>query len=231
MIEQLRIGAHVYSATGRQVGTLSRIVVMGQDLTVTHLVVDPGTHLGELLEPGSLDKPRDRLVPVALAREVNEEGIYLTVDAKGIAALPLFERHQYVDAPVEPGSSRFRVGDLVNYLASVFGLGAAPYQPENEEITFNIDPGSLVIPEDAPVWRNTPHEEIGVVERTLVDTATQHVTGLVVRLRSNNDQLAVAPISVVTSFEDGVAHVELTDEQLDSLAPYTGDAEETGDQD
>lgn len=220
MIEQLRIGAHVYSNDGKQLGTLSRIVIAGTEMTVTHLVVDPGTHLAQLLEPGSLDKSRDRIVPVALAHDVSEEGIHLTCGALEFAKLPLFERHEYVEAPVEPGGSRFRLGELLNYLASTFGLGAAPYRPENEEITFNVDPGALVIPEDAPVWRVTPHEEIGVVERTLADTETQHVTGLVVRRSSIDNQVVVIPVSAVTSFEDGVAHVTLTDEELDSLAPY-----------
>lgn len=223
MIEQLRIGAHVFSSTGKQVGTLSRIVVSGDDLVVTHLVVDPGERLSELLEPGNLDKSRDRTVPIALAREINNAGITLTTDAAAFAALPLFERHQYVDAPIEPGASRFRVGELVNYLASTFGLGAAPYQPENEEITFNVSPGSSVIPENAPIWRNTPHEEIGAVERTLADATTQRVTGLVIRRRSIDDRLVVVPVDAITSFEDGVAHVELTDEELDHLPLYTGD--------
>lgn len=219
MIEQLRIGAHVFSNNGKQLGTLSRIVVAGAEMTVTHLVVDPGTHLAELLEPGSLDKSRDRIVPVALAHDVTDEGIHLTCDALAFAKLPLFERHQYVEAPVEPGASRFRLGELLNYLASTFGLGGAPYRPDNEEITFNVAADASIIPEDAPVWRVSPHEEIGVVEQTLADTETQRVTGLVVRRSSIDNQIVVIPISAIISFEDGVAHVELTDEELDRLPP------------
>jgi len=221
MIEQLRIGAHVVSSDGKQVGTLTRIVVTGGEPVVTHLVVDPGAHFSEILEPGSLDKPRDRTVPVEMAREVSEDEIRLTCSASEFAKLPLFERHQYVNAPVEPGSSRFRLGELVNYLASAFGLGAAPYVPENEEITFNVEPGSQVIPEEAPVWRTTPHEEIGVVERTLADAETQRVTAVVIRRAALDNQMVIVPISAITSFEDGVAHVELSDEELDQLAAYS----------
>lgn len=223
MIEQLRIGAHVLSNSGKQIGTLSRIVVTGADLVVTNLVVDPSAHLSELLEPGSLDKSRDRLVPVDLAHDVSESSITLSCDATAFARLPLFERHQYVDTPVEPGKSRFRMGELVNYLASAFGLGAAPYVPENEEITFNLPPDSTAIPEDAPVWRNTPHEEIGVVERTLADTETQRLTGLVIRRNTIDEPLVVAPAEAITSVEDGVAHLELTDEELDNLPPFEDD--------
>jgi sporulation protein YlmC with PRC-barrel domain len=219
MIEQLRIGAHVFSSDGKQIGTLSRIVVSGADLVVTGLVVDPGAHLGELLEPGGLDKSRDRTVPVALAK-ITDAGITLACDPAAFARLPLFERHQYVDAPVEAGHSRFRVGEVVNYLASAFGLGAAPYVSENEEITFDLAPGSDALPDNAPVWRNTPHEEIGAVERTLADAATQRVTGLVIRRNSIDDRLVIVPADAISSVEDGVAHVELTDEELDHLPLY-----------
>lgn len=223
MIEQLRIGAHVYGSDGKQVGELSRIVVTGADLIVTGLVVDPGSHLSELLEAGSLDKLRDRNVPITLAHVQPDGRIHLTIDAPAFLKLPLFERHQYTDAPVEAGGSRFRVGELVNYLASAFGLGAAPYSPDNEEIIQDLSPDSTAIPEHAPVWRIDPHEQIGVVERTLADEQTQRITGLVIRLDAIDGQHVVAPTTSIVSFEDGVAHVALTDEELDQLPLYTGD--------
>jgi hypothetical protein len=188
---------------------------------VTSLVVDPDAHLSESL--ANIENSRDRTVPVALTREVSESGVTLTCDAATFARLPLFEHHQYVDAPVEAGASRFRVGELVNYLASAFGLGAAPYVPENDEITFDLAPDSAAIPANAPVWRNTPHEEIGAVERTLADATTQRITGLVVRRNSIDDHLVIVPADAIASIEDGVAHVELTDEELDHLPPYEGD--------
>ncbi len=223
MIEQLKIGAHVYSSDGKQVGELSRIVVTGADLVVTGLVVDPGSHLSELLEAGSLDKLRERSVPIALTHVLADGSIQLTLNATAFLELPFFERHQYTDTPIDASGSRFRVGELVNYLASTFGLGAAPYSPENEEIVQDLSPDSTAIPEHAPVWRTDPHEQIGVVERTLADEQSQRVTGLVVRLDAIDGQHVVLPTSAIVSFEDGVAHVALTDEELDQLPLYTGD--------
>ena len=226
MIEQLRIGAHVMSSDGRQVGELARIVVTSDQPAVTHLVVDPGGRLGDLLEPGGLEKPRDRLVPIDQARTVTEDEITLACDAATFATMPLFERHEYVDVPVSATGSRFRLGELVKYLASAFGLGGAPYMPDTEGIAFNVSADSDVIPEDAPVWRVTPHDEIGVVERTLADTATQRVTGIVIRRTALDNQLVVVPIAAIATFDDGVAHVNLTDEELDHLAPYTSEEDE-----
>jgi sporulation protein YlmC with PRC-barrel domain len=226
MIEQLRIGAHVLSSDGKQVGELARIVVTSDTPAVTHLVVDPGGRLSELLEPGSLDKPRDRLVPIDQARAITESEITLGCDAAAFAAMPLFERHEYIDAPVSATGSRFRLGELVNYLASAFGLGGAPYIPDTDAIAFNVSADSDVIPENAPVWRMTPHEEIGVVERTLADMASQRLTGVVIRRASIDDRLVIVPIASIASFDDGVAHVNLTDEELDHLTPYTPEEDE-----
>ncbi len=223
MIEQLKIGAHVYGSDGKLVGELSRIVVTESDFVVTGLVVDPGSHLSELLEAGSLAELRERSVPIALAHVRDDGSVHLTLDAAGFAQLPLFERHQYTNAPVEASGSRFRVGELVNYLASTFGLGAAPYSPESDEIIQNLSPDSSAIAEDAPVWRTEPHEQIGVIVRTLADEQSQRVTGLVIRLDAIDGQHVVLPTSAIVSFEDGVAHVALTDEELDQLPLYMGD--------
>lgn len=231
MIERLRIGAHVYAADGKRVGALSRVVVAGPEPRVTHLVVEPSvevTGLGELLSPGGMAKPRDRTVPVELTRDVSEERITLTCDEAAFAQLPIFERREYADAPVEPGASRFRMGDLVNYLASTFGLGGAPYVPETEETLLNEAAGAASIPRDTPVWRNTPHEEIGVVVRTLADSATQQVLGLVIRRATMQEDVVIVPAGAITAIEDGVARVEMTDEELDHLPQYDERAGEQG---
>lgn len=223
MIEQLRIGAHVFASDGKQVGSLSRIVVTDKDLVVTGLVVDPGAHLNDVLVPGGLDKLRDRSVPIALAHVDKDGSVHLSIDALTFVQLPLFERYQYEDMPIEPGHSRFRIGELVNYLASTFGLGGAPYRPENEAITLDLSPDSSAIPEHAPVWRTDPHEEIGEVERTLADADSQQVTALVVRRNTFDTPLVIVPAEAIVSVEDGVAHVDLTDQELDTLQLYSSD--------
>jgi hypothetical protein len=227
MIEELRIGAPVYTSDGERAGSLERIVLSGEqpeevgERRVTSLVVDPGFHdLGELLSPGSVEKPRARTVPIDLAASVHEDGIGLSCDRATFEALPLFERREYVATPIEPDGRRFRWGDIINYAAAAFGLGAAPYLSDREATTFNEAAGSAELPARASVWRVEPHEEIGKIERTLVDSATDRVTGFVLRLERMDDALVTLPVDAITSIEDAVAHVALTDEQLDALEPY-----------
>jgi len=229
MIEQLRIGSPVYTSDGERAGSLERIVLSGEqpgedgERRVTSLVVDPGFRdLGELLSPGSVEKPRARTVPIDLAVSVQDDGVRLSCDMATFEALPLFERREYAAAPVETGGRRFRWGDIINYAAAAFGLGAAPYMPNTDATEFNEAEGSASLPARAPVWRIEPHEEIGQIERTLVDSATDRVTGFVLRLERMDDALVKLPEDAITSIEDGVAHVNLTDDELDQLEPYEG---------
>ena len=227
MIEKLRIGASVYTSDGERAGSLERIVLSGEqageggERRVASLVVDPGFHdLGDLLSPGSVEKPRARTVPIELAVSIEEDDVRLSCDAAAFEALPLFERKEYVASPVEPDGRRFRWGDIINYTAAAFGLGAAPYMPDTDATAFNEAAGSAELPARAPVWRLKPHEEIGQIERTLVDSETDRVTGFVLRRERMDEALVMLPVEAIASIEDGVAHVTMTDDELDQLEPY-----------
>ncbi|HEX9035825.1 MAG TPA: PRC-barrel domain-containing protein [Ktedonobacterales bacterium] len=227
MIEQLRIGAPVYTSDGKRVGSLERIIVAnaetehGSERRVTGLVVDPGFRdLGDLLSPGSVERSRARSVPIEQAASVSEDEIRLSGDAKAFVALPLFERREYIAAGGEPTHRRFRWDDIINYAAATFGLGAAPYMPDSQATAFDEAAGSASLPARAPVWREDPHEEIGQIERTLVESGSERVTGFVLRRERVDTPLVVLPVEAITSIEDGLAHVALTDTELDNLQPY-----------
>ena len=227
MIENLRIGAPVYTSDGKRAGALERIVVAnvetpaGVERHVTSLVVDPGFRdLGDLLSPGSVERSRARAVPIALAARVSRDAIHLSADAKGFDMLPLFERREYIAADDEASRRRFRWGDIINYTAAAFGLGSAPYLPDTEATAFNEAEGSASLPARAPVWREDPHELIGHIEQTLVDSATERVTGFALRRERVDEALVVLRVESITTIEDGLAHVALTDSELDDLEPY-----------
>lgn len=227
MIENLRIGAPVSTSDGKRAGSLERIVVAsvetpnGAELQVTGLVIDPGFRdLGDLLSPGSVERSRARMAPIALVARVSHDDVRLSADAQAFDALPLFERREYIAASDEASARRFRWGDLINYTAAAFGLGSAPYMPDTEATAFNEAAGSAALPARAPVWRETPHELIGHIERALVDSASDRVTGFVLRRERFDEALVTLPVAAITTIEDGLAHVALTDVELDNLQPY-----------
>lgn len=231
MIEDLRIGAHVIGRDDKRLGTLTRIVIERADPRVTHLVVDPGlAESGNLLSPGGWEKPRERVVPVELIASTEPDAIHLTCDEPSFLTQALFEQVQYSDA--EPNQaddqpahwwSRFQLGQVVNYISSGWGLGAAPYVAP-ETITYNESASASEIEEGTAIWRGQPPERVGTVTHVLLDQETQRVTGYVIRRHSGlAGELAVLPVAGITSIEDDAVFTALTDEQLDHLAPYEHD--------
>ncbi len=220
MLDELHIGAHVHGANAKKIGSLKRIVVERDDLRVTHLVVDPGLiESGNLFAPGGWEKPRERLVPIALVTATNDDGVTLACDEAAFLALPLFEREIYAETP--PEGTPFNVGELVSYISTGAGIGAGPYTPSSEERVFNESPGSIEIAKGSPVWRRIPHEEIGEVVRVLLDSSNDAVQAIVVRHRGLGGRSVVVPISKVASLSDGVVHVNLSDDERDALQTYT----------
>jgi uncharacterized protein YrrD len=227
MLEDLHIGSPVAASDGDHVGTLARVIVDGTSDRVLGLVVDPGLIAsGNLLVPGGWERPRERVVDLKLVESADHAGVRLTCDKAAFEELPLFEREQYTDVDVaanlaatdRPDWQRFQRGDLINYLAASFGLGAAPYLPP-VEVTHEEPPTAGAINKGASVWRLEPHERIGAVEDVLMDERSQRVGALVLR-RDLLGHRVLLPATAIVSVEDGVVHARLTDAELEALEPY-----------
>ncbi len=226
MLDDLHIGAAVTATDGAHLGTLTRVIVDGTSDRVLGLVVDPGLAAsGNLLAPGGWERPRERVAATQLVASAQHDGIQLTCDREAFQQLPFFEREQFVDVDPTggpdssvPGSARFRLGDLINYLASEFGLGGAPYVPP-AQVTHDEPATAGAIEEGTPVWRLDPAEHIGDVRRVLVDDQTQRVSALVLR-RGFPPRLVLLPAEAIASVQDGLVHARLSDAELHALAEY-----------
>ena len=228
MLEDLHIGVAVRGSDEKHLGSLSRVVIEPANEQVTHLVVEPGlAESGNLLKPGGWETPRERVVPMELVEAASKDEVSLTCDEAAFQQLPLFERIQYTDVDTAAATgtrgqwhSRFQLGQLLNYVSAGWGLGAAPYVAP-ADISLNETPTSFAIEEGSPVWRLDPHEEVGAVERVLVDAATQRVSALVVRRSGLLHHRVLLPIDRVRGVDEGVVHITLTPAEVDALAPYT----------
>jgi hypothetical protein len=229
MLRDFRIGSPVASADGHHVGTLARVIVDGATDAVLGIVVDPGlVASGNLLAPGGWSRPRERVVALERVATAEHAGVSLTCDKAAFEALPLFEHDQSsaVDPTANAGDSKaddsgdatFERGELINYGAAAFGLGAAPYLPPT---TFTRDEPATAgaIDKDAAVWRVDPHERVGTVEDLLLDDAGTRLRALVVR-RGALEGLVVIPAAAIAAVEDGVVRARLTDDELRDLERY-----------
>jgi uncharacterized protein YrrD len=222
MLEDLHIGVRVRGSDGHHLGTLQRIVVAQDGSQVTHVVVEEGLiESGNALAPGGWEKPRSRVVPIALVAHADDHELTLTCDEPAFKAFPLFEEEYAIPeaaaAPAGESPRQFEADEVIRYISSA--AGGAPYVAP-EAITFDERPGEAEIGEGTPVWRREPHEEVGEVERVLADPATQRVTALVVKRKGIFGPSLVLPIAAVADVEDGVVHITLSRAEVDALPHY-----------
>jgi sporulation protein YlmC with PRC-barrel domain len=218
-LENLRHGAHVESAEGKDIGRLHSVVVDPRDNEVTHIVVNAGPHFPE---PG-FGAPELINVPIDEMADAGEDKVVLRCSRDEFRKLP-----QYVDRDFTPARYRERDAAPTDYAHRLWNTGVAIAASFASLLTGIAVPAETVrkasfereILNDAPVWRLEPHTHIGDVERVLVNDETDEIKELVIRRGVLFHEDAVLPMDYVTEIQDGVVHVQLTDEELRGLQGY-----------
>lgn len=218
-LENLRHGAHVESAEGKDVGRLHSVVIDPRDNEVTHIVVNAGPHFPE---PG-FGAPELINVPIDLMEDAGEEKVILRCNRDEFRKLP-----QYVEREFTPARSAPLQAEKTDRGHLLWNTGVALAASFASLLTGIAVPAETVrkasfereILNDAPVWRLEPHTHIGDVERVLVDEETDEIKELVVRRGVLFHEDVVLPIEYVTEILDGVVHVQITDAELRGLQPF-----------
>jgi sporulation protein YlmC with PRC-barrel domain len=218
-LENLRHGAHVESADGKDLGRLHSVVVDPRDNEVTHIIVNAGPHFPE---PG-FGAPELINVPIEQMEDAGEDKVVLRSSRDEFRKLPQWVERDFTPAvPTEPEGKR------PNYAHQLWDTGAALAASFASLLTGIAVPAETVkkasfereILNDAPVWRLEPHTHVGDVERVLVDEETDEIKELVIRRGAFFGEDVVLPMDYVTEIQDGVVHVQLTDEELHGLQTY-----------
>jgi sporulation protein YlmC with PRC-barrel domain len=216
----LHVGADVVSRDGRKLGTLSRVVVNKDTLSLTHVVVDTGIlRSGKPLWEGGWSLPHDRVVPLAALSDVGSDRIELTMSADEFRDYSVnYDTDVFRPIPdLKPG--RLDASDLQRFVTSL------PGEPGPFVITDVMAkaPGEVDIKKDSPVWRLNPHEKIGEVERVIVDEPSRKVTALVIRRGFVFSHEVVLPVHYVVEVIEalgGIVHVDMDDGALKQLAEF-----------
>lgn len=191
---QFRKNSTVYTADGKQVGVIDRVVIDPATQEVSHVIVRRGWLFTE-----------DKVVPMAWVDEATVDQVRLRRDITNLDELPQFEETHYIayDAAEEkappdstPATESATTTEYVQpYYAyppigvawpgfysdplGAYALGAYPAQGYKVEVERNIPEGAVALREGAAVV-DSRGEQVGKVARIVIDDKSQQTTHLLV---------------------------------------------------
>jgi sporulation protein YlmC with PRC-barrel domain len=221
LIDNLKHGADVVSFDGEKVGTLHAVVVDSRDEEVTQVVVNSGPHFPA---PG-FGAPDLVTVPIAELEGASEKEVLLRCTREQFNELPSYVERSFFAVPRnaaegEEGSQNVLMNVGTAIANSFAALGGIPVPAE----VFRKAEFERHILNDAPIWRQEPFEQLGEVERVLVNNETDEIEALVVRRGHFFPHEVVLPIGYVTEVRDGIVQVELSDVEVRDLKPFAPEA-------
>lgn len=215
-LEDLKIGANVFSQDGHKLGTLSKFVVTEGALTLTHVVVDTGIlRSGEPLWKGGWGLSHDRVLPLAALVGATSDRATLSMTADDFKEHSVDYEEEYFEAMPDLDSG-FDLGDVARIASSIPGEPGPWIMLERRALA----PGEVEIPKDAPVWRLNPHTKIGEVERVVFDEGTAAVVDLVIRRGHLFAKDVLLPVAFIVEVVAGIVRVDIDDAALNGLAEF-----------
>ena len=205
-------GAEVYTAAGKKIGTISRIVIDAKTRDVTDLVVERGALLKD-----------EKVIPVGLVDLEQEDRITLRETNQSVDDFLDYETTHYV--PLDQAGAPY--GDVetlywyppTNFQTPTGGLlpGIRPdYVLETES---SIPEGRVVITEGAQVI-SSDDKHIGNVEQVIANSESDHVTHFVVGKGFLLKEHKLVPAPWVSSVEDGKIHLSVKAGLFERLPDY-----------
>jgi sporulation protein YlmC with PRC-barrel domain len=215
ILDNLRPGAAVSSTDGRKVGKLYAVVVDARDDEVTHIVVNTGPFFPA---PG-FGAPNLVSVPIDEMGDAREKTVILKCTKRKFSRMPAYADWSFTKPP-DPGVWR-----MENALRLSMGGWSLPMPTEIiHKARFEHE-----IARDAHVWRIEPHTHIGDVDRILIDEQTREIEALVVRRGVVFSHDVILPIHYVVEVLDDIAHVNISDDDLERLAEFQAPPEPRSD--
>jgi uncharacterized protein YrrD len=199
--------ANVLTASGKQIGTLERIVLNPDTKVVTDIVIQRGT----------LFNKEYRVVPIDLVTETTENEIHLNNEADGLESFPPFEERRIVsEADAQSGST----GSVPSVIYGVPGMGPAVVPEPAEQIVTkmeqNIPEGTVALKEGAKVF-TADDEHIGNVDRVLADPSIDIATHLIITQGLLVKEKILIPMKWVTMLGEDSVHLGVTEAEIKSL--------------
>ncbi len=213
---QFKEGTTVYSANGKKLGTVKRVVLDPQSREVMHVVVDQGSLLNTDL----------RVVSMEAIEITTEDRVMLRTDIDDLGDFQPFEEEYYVsvsdvrsDEPTRPAGYAEPmywyppVGNFHGYNAA---FPSYPYISKTER---NVPKGAAALKEGATVKSRTG-KNVGDVERIFVDNENGRLTHFVISKGVLFTDEKLIPATWIDTISDEQVELVVSEDFLESLPEF-----------
>jgi len=213
---QFKRGADVFTADGRKVGSIDRVVIDPRTREVSHIVIRKGFLFAE-----------DKVVPIDLIAKTTEDRIVLRSDVGDLDALPQFEETHYI--PLYDSGTPSTADVPLYWYPPVGVLGYPGYVPP---VPFYVEETERHIPENTVPLKegskviSSDGKHVGNVERIFADSQTGRVTHFVISQGLILKEKKLIPATWISSVLEDAVYLTVDTHQLDALPEYQSKPEQ-----
>lgn len=207
--EDFHLGAAILSSDGREIGTLSRLLVGKDDLSLKAFVVKESRRFsGHLLSPGSWLLADEVVVPRGEVSSVSRDRVVLKVTANAVRNLPAYLSYRYRE---ETAGEGFRE-------EAISALSSSPAIPSSLEQVANKRADELEIEGGENVMLGHTGKRLGTVKDVLFDSS--ELVGVVILPDGVLKEEVILPRRFLQRSDDLALFAELSDVDLEHLKPF-----------
>lgn len=220
---ELKEGTSVFTPAGEEVGRVNRFVLDPATNKVTHIVIQKGWLL-----------PEDKVLPFEMVKSASEDRVVLSEEIRNFDELPPFEETRFIRAADDdrPADSRPAPDPDYEYTPAYywypahsnigfpgFGLGHFAWPTRETATSRNIPADTVPLAEGTDVV-TSDGEQVGSVERLIVDSNTNEATHFVISQGVLFKDRKLVPTQWVKSVDENNVRLVVPSRLLERLPAY-----------
>ena len=207
---QFHKDAAVVTTSGKEVGSLERVVFSPESKMITHIVV----------RTGSLLDKADKIVPINVVAGTTEDQIKLLAEAGDLEGFPPFEEESVVDKKAGldlPPASGSATRGLIGSPEPDIPYVPAPGEEYVTQTKQNIPPETVALKEGAKVI-TSEGKHVGKVERVLANPEMNQVTHLLISKGMFPRETKLIPLEWVSTMTEDEVYLSVEEHRVSELS-------------
>jgi sporulation protein YlmC with PRC-barrel domain len=208
---KIKFGVDVNTFDGEKIGTVKQVVIDPATQEISHLIIEKGLLFKE-----------DKVLPISLILQANEEEVKLVETDEDLEELPEYQEEYYLPIDAEP------MYDPELALSRNFLIAKPRIVPKQQEEVRYIKKGDYQenLPEDTKMLRvgaevfSLDREEIGRVSELVLDFQTDQITHLVLDRALLRDDRVLIPYQWVDDVSQEKVTLLVDQEVIKNLPSY-----------